>query len=493
MADVLRPYQQNAIFSVVEHWTRGVRRVLLVAPTGAGKTVLGSEFCHLELMRTAGAVLFVVHRIDLVHQTAEKFRARFGHTEVGIVAPGFDRSPHARIQVGTVQTFLARGIRPDASLVIFDEAHHYAATDWVELFNHYEHARLLGLTATPERSDGKPLGDLFDELVVAAKYSELLRDGFLVPCAVYQPPQQMGGDLALDPLLAYQKYGDEAQGFVFCQDVQAATLLAQRFNEASITARCIDHHTGKTERRQAIADFKAGLIRIITNVNTMTEGVDVPQARVVMLAKTYRHVGAFLQACGRGLRPDPWDFARRPLPPSRKPHMIVIDLVGATMQPEFGFPTDDREYSLDGEGIKNSGVQPVTTCPQCLRAYPSRPGGCPECGYVAPVQEKLLPRIWDLELKAVFAGAETPVDAKSKEYTRLRKIGREKGWNLYFVRKEYKKLFGELPIITDATEEEQRAEWEKLKAIQRSNGYKPGFVFMRFKEMFGRGPGKWAA
>lgn len=492
MADVLRPYQQSAMFDVIGHWARGVRRVLLVAPTGAGKTVLASEFCHIELMRVTGSVLFVVHRIDLVHQTAERFRERFGHTDVGIVAPGFDRSPHARIQVGTVQTFLARGIRPDASLVIFDEAHHYAATDWVGLFNHYQNARLLGLTATPERQDGKPLGDLFDELVVAAKYSELLRDGFLVQCAVYQPPQAMDGDLAQDPLVAYQKYAEESQAFVFCQNVETAVLLAQRFNDAGITAKCIEATTPKTERRETIAAFKAGQLRIITNVNTMTEGVDVPQARTVILARSFRHVGGYLQAGGRVLRPDPWDLDRRPAPPIRKPYSIIIDLVGATMA--HGFPTDDREYSLFGDGIKRINVAPVTVCPNCLRSYESRPGGCPECGYVAPIQEKLLPRIWDLELKAIFAGAQTPVDAKTKEYARLRKIGRERGWNLYFVQKEYRKLFGELPVIIDATEEEQRIEYDKLRALQTSKGWKPGYVFMRFKEMFGKPPPrKWAA
>lgn len=480
MADTLRPYQQNAIFSVVEHWTQGTRRVLLVAPTGAGKTVLGAEFCHLEMMRTAGAVLFVVHRIDLVIQTAERFRNRFGLNDVGIVAPGHDVQPHARIQVGTVQTLLARGLRPDASLVIFDEAHHYAATDWAELFHHYSQARLLGLTATPERPDGRPLGDLFDALVVAAKYSELVRDGFLVQAAVYQPPQSMGGDLAQDPLVAYQRYAEGSQAFIFCGNVEVAESLATRFNEAGVVARCIEAKTPKPLRQARIDAFRRGELRVITNVNTMTEGVDVPQARTVILARAFRHVGAYLQAAGRVLRPHP-----------SKPHALIIDLVGATLA--HGFPTDDREYSLDGEGIKSS-VGAVTVCSQCGINYPSRPGGCPECGYVAPVQEKELPKIWDLALVPVFAGAQTPLDAKAREYKRLRELGRKRGWNLYAVQKEYQKLFAELPKITDATEEEQRAEWERLVRIQTAKGHKPGYVKINFKNMFGKWPPKeWAA
>lgn len=480
MAETLRPYQQGGIEQVHGHWRTGTRRVLFVLPTGGGKTVVASAVCHHELAE-GGSVLFVVHRTELLTQAAERFAARFGHLDVGIVAPGVDAQPHARIQVGTVQTLLARGVRPDVSLVIFDEAHHYAAKDWAELFAHYSNAKLLGLTATPERQDGKPLGDLFDALVVGAKYSELLRDGFLTPCAVYQPPHAMEGDFAQDPLVAYQRYAEGSQAFVFCTSVEAAETLATRFNEAGIVARCIEAKTPKDMRKARIAAFRRGELRVITNVNTMTEGVDVPQARTVILVRPFRHVGAFLQAGGRVLRPH-----------ESKPHALIIDLVGATLV--HGFPTDDREYSLDGEGIKRAGTPPLTICGSCHRGYPSRPGGCPFCGYVAPEQEKILPKIWDLELKAVFAGELTPLDAKAREYKRLRELGRKRGWALYAVQKEYQKLFAELPKITDATEEEQRAEFERLTNLQKAKGYSPKYVTKNFYLMFGTWPPKgWAA
>ncbi len=445
----------------------------------SGKTVMANEFCARE----PGAVLFVVHRTDLVTQTAGRFRERFGLVDVGTVIPRVARQPHARIQVGTVQTFNARGLRPDSRLVIFDEAHHYAAADWSTLFNHYAEARLLGLTATPERQDGKPLGDLFDALVVGAKHSQLLADGFLVSCKLYQPPQAMGSDLAQDPLLAYQKYGEDGQCFAFSADVEAAEKLAERFREAGITAQCIEAKTKSHDRKRWIAEFRRGDLRVITNVNTMTEGIDVPQARVILLAKPVRHVGQYLQIGGRVLRPH-----------DTKPYAIFIDLVGATMQPEFGFPTDDREYSLDGEGIKRSGAPPVSVCGQCFISYPSRPGGCPECGFVAPVVEKELPRIWNLELKAVYAGEKTPDDAKAKEYARLRAEGLKRGWSLHFVREQYQKLFGMKPPISDATEEEQKEHYDRLIEQAESKGYKSGWVGYRFKDLFGKWPPrKWAA
>jgi len=478
VVDTLRPYQINLLKNIEAGWNRGARRQLAVLPTGGGKTVVASEFIHRE----PGSVLFVVHRRDLVRQTAKRLRDRFGASEVGVVLPGADRSPYSRIQVGTVQTFNARGIRPDAALAIFDEAHHYAADDWATLLNHYSQARLLGLTATPQRADGKPLNDCFDELVVGARYSELLADGFLVPCGIFRPPPVLdAGDLAKDPLAAWQEYGDDSQTFVFCASVEAAEALARRFCEAGVPAKCIEANTPKGERDQAIAAFERGELKVITNVNTMTEGIDVPQARCVILARSFNHLGAYLQACGRVLRPHP-----------TKPHAILIDLVGATYT--HLSPTIDRDYSLDGEGIKTPGVGPMATCPACLISYPSRPGGCPACGHVAPKEEKPLPKIWDLQLEAVFDFQHTPVSAKLSEYKRLREIGRQRGWNLYFIQKEYKKLFGELPVIHDATEQEQRDMFERFRTTAEERGFKAGYVGVRFKEMFGKWPPRsWAA
>lgn len=474
MIQPLREYQQNAVVGVIKHWEGGTRCVLLVAPTGAGKTRLAEEFVYRELA-AGGSVLFIVHRRELLRQASSRLEKRFGKLEVGIVAPGEDAQPFAKIQVGTVQTLLARGIRPDVSLVIFDEAHHYAASDWSDLVQHYGTARLLGLTATPERQDGRPLGDLFSGMVVAAKYTELVRDGFLVPCACYQPPASMGGDLAQDPLAAYQRYAENSRTFGFAASVALAHELAERFTAAGYPSACIHAQTPRRERDEIVDRFSAGELRAIWNCNTMTEGVDVPAARCVILARSFRHVGSYLQAAGRVLRPHP-----------DKPHAILIDLTGATLA--HGMPTEDREYSLDGEGIKRTSLAPLRNCAECGATVLSAVRVCPECGYEAPAQEKPDPKIYDLELKAVFAGADTPSDAKGREYRRLRQVAKDKGWSLGWVVREYKKLFNEDPVMVDVGEEEQREELARLRALAAEKGWKPGFAGVRFKTMFGKWP-----
>ncbi len=468
----LRPYQTEAVTRTYTAWQTGKRRVLCVAPTGAGKTRLAEEFVWRAAVAGERS-LFIVHRRELLRQAAERL-APYG---AGIIAPGEDQSPFAPVQVATVQTLLARDIRPEASLIVLDEAHHYVSDDWSRLAEAYPHARALGLTATPERQDGRPLGDVFDELIAVAKYSELLRDGFLVPCRVFQPPEMLDGDLAADPLEAWQRHAPGEQTFAFLPNLKIADEQCERFNAAGIPSRLITAKTKKRDRDEALDGFSSGAIRVLFNYNVLTEGVDVPAARCCLIGRSFQHQGAYLQAAGRVLRPHP-----------SKPDAIIIDLTGATLR--HGFPTDDRIYSLSGAGITRDSITPLRQCLECGATLPAALMQCTECGYVFPKRDPRVPRIYSLELREVFSGASTPDEAKVREYQRLRQLGKDRGWSLYFVQKEYKKLFGEIPVILDASPEEMRTEYARLTATQQQRGFKPGFVKVRFKEMFGRWPGR---
>lgn len=480
----LRPYQERAVEATLGS---PARRIVNVAPTGAGKTRIAVEYVSRATFPAAPGQadaqgqpsLFIVHRRELLQQAADRLRAAFGHLTVGVIAPGFDAQPFAPVQVATVQTLLAREQRPPATLIIVDEFHHFASdVSWAALLTAYPAARIIGLTATPQRQDGSPLSDVAEAMVVVAQYSELITDGFLVPCRVFQPPvrsQDELGGLALDPLTAYQRYGEGGRAFGFATSVKMSKRWADEFTAAGIPSRSIDGKQSKRERDEALAGLRAGTVQVLWNYNICTEGVDVPEASVLINCRRMDHVSTYLQACGRVLRPAPG-----------KTEAIIIDLTGATLK--HGFPTEDRDYSLSGEGIGRSTAPCLRNCLQCGATLHAAIMLCPHCGYQFTKRDPRIPHIFSMELKEVYAGAKTPQSAKSREYERLRKLARSRGYGPSWVVREYKKLFHEELVIRDATAEEREAELHRLMRLAAERGFKPGFAAVNYKRVFGSWP-----
>lgn len=426
----LRPYQLSAVERVE---ASQAPTVCLVLPTGGGKTVVAEELIRRALTR-GQRVLFLVHRRELVKQTAKRFRQALGVLQVGTIAAASSPSPYSPVQVAMIQTLVEREpeLRPQADLIIWDECHHALAEEWGSILESYAHAKLVGLTATPQRLDGKPLGDVFADLVVAATYPELLAGGHLVQCRAYQPPEVPGSGLAQDPLTAWQRYAENSQTFAFASSVAQARELTERFNAAGIPSAVIEAGTKASDRDDHLARFAHGQLRVLWNVHVLTEGTDVPAARTVLLARNCLHVSMFLQICGRVLRPH-----------ESKTDAILIDLTGATLI--HGLPLEERAYSLEGQGIQRTSLAPLRNCPQCGATVLSAHPACPECAYVFPRQKRAGPAIFDMELRAVYAGAATPLDAQAREFNRLLAIGNSRGWSLWYICKEFQKLFGRMP------------------------------------------------
>lgn len=471
----LRDYQARACDETERAWGSGKRRVCLVIPTGGGKTRVGQE---LVLRAARPKTLWVAHRRELIQQAAERLRAAFGHTRVGIIAAGHDSSPHAPVQVASIQTLIARDQRPESDLLVFDECHHIKASTYKQLAEHYSQALQLGLTATPERKDGSALGDMYDHLVVGAQYSELIAAGHLVDCRVFQPPEIPGSsNLAVSPLKAWQQYAPDSLTFGFAQTVALAEKYATEFQEAGFSAEAVEAKTHRDIRQSHLTMFRGGLIRALWNVYLFTEGTDVPQAETCLLARGCGHSSIFLQTCGRVLRPAPG-----------KSIATLIDLTGASLI--HGFPTEDRVYSLTGEGIKRTSVAALKVCQQCGATILSAYQKCPQCGYEFPRNPITDPFIWDWALKEVFAGARTPDDAKQRELDRLRRVCKEKGWGISWAIGQYEKLFGSKPLPGAFGEEERRDEYFRLVAHGKAKGYKPGFALVRYKQAFGAWPSR---
>lgn len=473
----LRAYQERGVVGVFEGW-REHRRQCLVCPTGGGKTAMGEACVALFPYKPAPRVLWLAHRRELIKNAAQRLAWRFGAFEVGMLMPGAPAEPYARVQVASLDTLIARGVAPEADLVVFDEAHHAAAESYAAVLAAYPNAYHLGLTATPERADGSPLGDAYDGLVVAAQYSELIRDGFLVPMRVFHPSEVPEGGLARDPVEAWEQYGGGEQTFAFFATVAEAELYAQKFNERGIPALAVSARTSIGDRDRAVEAFRRGEVSVLCNVNVFTEGTDVPEAKCILLGRVCRHESLYLQICGRALRPCIGSsFAR------------LVDLTGAFLV--HGSPTEDRIYSLHGDAIGGTGVQSLRECMKCGATVTSDHEECPVCGRAFPRRARASAgrEVHDWQLQEVFDGAQTPEHAQVREYARLRRVAARYGFGLGWVGREYEKLFATMPReFAECTEEEKMGELELLTRIGRERGFKPGFAKKVFRQTFGHWP-----
>lgn len=469
----LRDYQADAVNASLRLLNSGeTKSVCLVCPTGGGKTVMGSEIVQRALAAKV-RVLALAHRRELVANIATAMPT----DQVGFYCPGFLQNPGAAVQVSSVQTLLARGIRPPADLILVDECHHMPkGGDWTTVLEAYAHAYIIGLTATPERSDGAGLQDTFKRMVVAAQPPELLEQGWLVPCIIKRPERGVKDAIADDPVAAYQRYTPGKRAFCFVRFVPQAKDVAARFNAAGIRAAAIHDKTPEKERDQAVKDFRSGKIMILVNVFCLTEGVDVPEAEVCILCRRFTHVSPFLQATGRVLRPAPW---------AGKRFAYIIDLPGVTYT--HGTPLDPREYSIDG-GIKKSSLPGLRVCMRCGYTFPSAPL-CPQCGFAPPpdTTEKFTVKRQELQDYVVNGHAVDFYNVRiawQKFEDQCRRDGKSLGW----ARRAYEAKHKFLPPTSWMSKELLRGEYERLLGEERSKKFRKGYAFARFQKEWGCSP-----
>ena len=370
-----RPYQDRAKQAMLKAIGAGATAPCLVAPTGSGKTFMGVETI-IELAQGA-PIIWLVHRDELIEQTVASLR-RAGVARVSVLrAHDPRRDDGAQITVASIQTLIARPeLRPWAPYVVWDECHHSKGVEWESLSRDYEGSIILGLTATPERADGKPLGDIFDVLIEAASYTELIDAGHLVPCEVVAPQRSLhDGALAMSVMQAVEIYAKNQCGIVFCQSIDIARDIAGSLPLAA----CVDGGTHPAMRRSFVEAYRLGLLDWLTNFQVLTEGFDAPRARVCVLARACGHISAYLQIVGRVLRPYPG-----------KDSALLIDLTGENVK-RYGVPGTDMDYSLEGAGIRPLGggkkkKRNAWVCPSCFVALSALPPSrvCPKCNVPVP-------------------------------------------------------------------------------------------------------------
>jgi DNA repair protein RadD len=432
----LWPHQTRAVGELREA-LRAHRSVLLVLPTGAGKTRTASHVIGQYLSRAplptgatyanARRVLFLVHRIELAKQAAAQLPA-----PVRVISGDLDDGPEdAPVIVASVQTLLARGLRPEATMVVVDEAHHYVSDEWCDVVRAYDRALIVGLTATPERSDGRPLGDLFQGLVAPTSIAELTRAGVLVPCEVYAPPARQQG-LASEPHDALARHRDTARPWrkavVFAANVAHAEAIAEQCRGMGWRTGVVTGDVGDRDRAATLEAFRAGELDVIVNVFVLTEGWDDPSTDCLVLARGCTHGGTYLQMVGRVLRASPG-----------KSRCVVLDLTGATH--DHGLPDAPRRYSLEGKGVSAEKAIAIRQCLACGAAYQPGPRVCPVCA--EPVPPPPPPRLSSAELGRVMS-THSP-DKRRATWEALQRTASERGYKRGWAAYQYRVRYGQWP------------------------------------------------
>lgn len=411
----LRPYQLDGIAAIRESWDRGARNVLFTLPTGGGKTVMFSDV----LAHHTGAACAIAHRQELVGQISVSL-ARF-ELRHRIIGPrnvirhiiNLQRretgrayyDPNAAIAVAGVDTLVRRadalaGWCRQVTLWVQDEAHHVLkANKWGKATKLFPNARGLGVTATPERADGKGLGNhadgVFETLVAGPSMRDLINGGHLAEYRIFAPrsdldlaPVRLAADgdynrddlrvavrrshIVGDVVAHYMRIAFGRLGVTFATDVETAANIAEQYRAAGVPAALVTAETPDEERARTIEQFKARRLWQLVNVDLFGEGFDVPGIEVVSMARPTQSFAVYAQQFGRALRPLPGKAAG-----------IIIDHVGNVERHRLpdaprGWTLDAREKSARRE--RDPDAIPVTTCTKCFRVYESLTTTCPFCG-----------------------------------------------------------------------------------------------------------------
>lgn len=404
MIPQLRPYQLDLFERVKTARAAGSRIIVVQAATGAGKTKWAGHVTK-QCVAKGSRVLFLVHLrklVDQISSTLIDFEVNHG-----TIMRGEDPFSAAPVQVASRDTLLSRCVNnewqplPPADLVVVDEAHHAAnpQSEYRRILANYPRATMLLLTATPEGPGGQGLGPWAQAIECAAPTSQLVRDGYLLPVKCFAPDRKLHRGkvkrgIAGDLVGSWQQYAENQPTVLFCSRVQHSLDAVAAFQAAGVPAVHVDADTPDHVREAAFEGLGTGVVRVVSNVGIIGEGVDIP---VLGCCQVYCEMGGrvrWLQACGRVMRPH-----------QGQAYGIVIDHAGAVFR--HGFPDEDSEWTLEGNADeafakkKEEGkTEQVHYCKHCELLFKGTLG-CPQC-HRQPVKPP----------RSIFAAP--PVDASNE-------------------------------------------------------------------------------
>jgi DNA repair protein RadD len=462
----LRPYQIDVVGEFERAVAAGQKHIILVAPTGSGKTVIASEIIKQVVARHQG-VLMLSHRREIITHTSRKLYAH--GIRHGIIQSGLEKllRPFEAVQIASIQTLHARAVRsdsmplPPANLLIIDEAHHCPANTYSRIIESYPEAVLLGLTATPCRGDGRGLGGIFETLIECPQVATLIEQGHLVKTRIYAPVdpdlrgvKTHGGDyveaqladrmdrskLVGDIVTHWHKYGERRKTVAFACSLGHSIHIRDEFIRAGVRAEHIDGATPKDQRDAILARLASGEIDLVSNCMVLTEGWDMPVVGCCVLARPTKKMGLFRQMIGRVLRPA-----------DGKPDAIVLDHSGAVFK--HGLPEDRVEWTLDPDlratapahqKRQSAGESKLIECTKCSAL---RVGGlpCPNCGFLPQRPAQYVKHV-EGDLGLVKSGRATGVTYdRTRWHGMFAYIARERGYRPGWAAYKFKEKFGTWP------------------------------------------------
>jgi superfamily II DNA or RNA helicase len=455
----LRPYQQKAIDDLRAEIAQG-HKVVLAAPTGAGKTRIASEV--FALAREKGSrVAFVVPFLSLIDQTFKAFvKAGLPEEDISIVQSSHPLCNYAKpIQICSADTLVRRPKLPPVDMVIFDEVHRRSKLykRWMAECSDY---RFIGLSATPWSTG---MAEEWDRLIIVSTTRELIKEGFLSDYKYYAPfsPDLSGvkivaGDyhegqlssamnkveITADIVKTWVDKGERRPTLCFCVDRAHARAVQVQFEQVGIAAGYVDALTPPDERVEMIEQLRVGRLQVICNIGTLTTGVDAPFVSCIILARPTKSEMLFLQIIGRGLRTH-----------ADKKECLVLDHSNTGLS--LGLPCTIHYNELKSGKIelgkkktkREEKLQPTPKkCPKCSFVKPVGVHTCPECGF-APVAQS------DVGVKEGFLAVLERNKQRVAEHYNQRQVwysgllyiaaerGYKEGWAAY----NYKQKFGTWP------------------------------------------------
>ena len=444
----LRPYQINIINEIKKSWIEGFKSPCVVAPCGAGKSIVLAELAKRTTDKK-NEVWFIVHRKELCDQIRNTF-----------IKYGVNMD---YCQVWMIQTLVRRlDTLAPPKLILVDENHHSKASSYKKVFD-YTKCHKVGVTATPVRLDGSGFEDINDTLIQSVTAKWLIENKFLSPARVFSAPaieikglNIKKGDYdakqveeLMDTSVIYgnilKTWQDKAlnkKTIAYCTTVNHSLNTAAMFNENGITAAHIDGKTNKNERASIIEKFRNGEIQVLCNCDIISEGFDVPDCECVILLRPTKSLTLYIQQSMRCMRYKEGKEA------------IILDHVANTYF--HGLPWMDREWSLKAKEKTNKkkdtekqATNNTWTCDICFNTWEKTEGRyCTMCG-----EEKITER--ELEIQE----ATELIEIKESMFKKARKEKREelkkrqekrnykKGWVWYQMQhfdNKYKKELEEL-------------------------------------------------